>query len=181
MAGMTDDFDDADLETHIKGFLTALGERPEELISTRLAQIEKPNPQDVEDVRRYVNDLKSLYGQGLLDMYQRIASHGCAICGLTDETDITERVQKIMTLVALDGEDVPKVLASFEDAANQLNPLAIVRLFTAIQGASASGLPRQAQREELILDLTAYCLTRSHRSFEFQDSRPIPMRRKEIR
>ena len=157
---MTDDMDDADLETHIKGFLTALGERPEELIPKHLAEIEQPNPQDADDFRRYINDLKMVYGQGLLDMYSRIESHGNAICELTDETEITERVQKIMALVALDGEDVPKILASFQDAANQLNPLAIVRLFMTIQSASAGGVPRQAQRDALILDLTTYCLTR---------------------
>ena len=136
---MTGDTDDADLEAHIHGFLTALGERPEELIPTRLAEIEQPNPQDAEDFRRYVSDLKRAYGQGLLDMYRRIESHGRAICGLTAETEITERVQQIMTLVAQDGEDVPKILASFDDAATQLNALAIVRLFTAIQGASFAG------------------------------------------
>ena len=157
---MSDDVDDADLETHINAFLTAVGERPEELIPKHLAEIEQPNPQDAEDFRRYVNDLKMLYGQGLLDMYRRIESHGSAICGLTDEVEITERVQKIMALVALDGEDVPRILASFQDAANQLNPLAIVRLFMTIQGASAGGVPRQAQRDALILDLTTYCLTR---------------------
>jgi hypothetical protein len=160
---MADDMDnavDADLETHINGFLTALGERPEELIPKHLAEIEQPNPQDVDDLRRYVNDLKRLYGRGLLDMYRRIDSHGRAICGLTNEAEITERVKKIMTLVALDGADVPKILASFEDAANQLNPLAIARLFMTIQGASTGGLPRQAQRDELILDFTAFCLTR---------------------
>jgi len=157
---MTDDTDKADLEAHINGFLTALGERPEELIPKHLAHIEQPNPQDADDFRRYLNDLKQLYGQGLLDMYGRIESHGRAICGLTDEAEITERVQKIMTLVALDGDDVPKILASFEDAANQLNPLAVVRLFMTIQNASVGGLARQAQRDELILDFTTYCLTR---------------------
>ena len=157
---MTDGMDDADLEAQINGFLTALGERPEELIPKHLAEIEQPNPHDTEDFRRYVNDLKMLYGQGLLDMYRRIESHGNAIFRLTDEAEITERVQRIMALVALDGEDVPKILASFQDAANQLNPLAIVRLLMTIQGASAGGVPRQAQRDALILDLTAYCLTR---------------------
>jgi hypothetical protein len=152
--------DDAALETHINAFLMALGERPEELIPKHLAQIEQPNPQDAQDFRRYVNDLKMVYGQGLLDMYRRIESHGTAICELTDEAEITERVQKIMALVALDGEDVPRILSSFQDAANQLNPLAIMRLFMTIQGASAGGVPRQAQRDALILDLTAYCLTR---------------------
>lgn len=152
--------DDADLETHINGFLKALGERPEELIPRHLAEIEQPNPQNVEDFRRYVNDLKMRYGQGLLDMYRRIELHGSAICELTDEAEITERVQKIMALVALDGEDVPKILASFQQAANQLNPLAVVQLFMTIQGASAGGLPRQAERDTLILDLTTYCLTR---------------------
>jgi hypothetical protein len=46
---MSDDVDDADLETHISGFLTALGERPEELIQKDLAEIEQPNPKDAED------------------------------------------------------------------------------------------------------------------------------------
>jgi hypothetical protein len=157
---MTDDTDDAQLETHINGFMKAVGERPEELLPQHVAEIEQPNPQDAEDLRRYVNDLKKVYGQGLLDMYRRIESHGSAICGLTDETEITERVKKIMTLVALDGADVPKILASFDEAANQLNPLTIARLFMTIQGASAGEVPRQAQRDELILDLTTYCLTR---------------------
>jgi len=157
---MTGDMDDAALEAHINGFLTALGERPEELIPKRLADIEQPNPQDAEDFRRYVNDLKRAYGQGLLSMYKRIESHGRAICGLTDETEITEPIRQIMSLVALDGEDVPKILASFDDAANQLDALAILRLFMTIQGASVGGLLRQAQRDALILDLTTYCLTR---------------------
>jgi len=152
--------DDADLEAHINAFLTAIGERPQELIPKHLAEIEQPNPQVAEDFRRYISELKMLYGQGLLDMYRRIESHGNAICGLTDEAEITERVQKIMALVALDGEDVPKILASFQDAANQLNSRAIVRLFMTIQSASAGGLSRQAQRDALILDLTTYCLTR---------------------
>ena len=157
---MTGDTDDADLEAHINGFLAALGERPEELMPTRLAEIEQPNSQDPDDVRRYVEDLRSAYGQGLLDMYRRIELHGRAICALTAETEITERVHQIMTLVAQDGEDVPKILASFDDAAPRRNPLAIVRLFATIQGASVGGLPRQAQRDALILDLTTYCLTR---------------------
>jgi hypothetical protein len=157
---MSDDTDDADLETHINGFLAALGQRPEELIPKHLAKIEQPNPQNAEDFRRYVNDLKMRYGQGVLDMYKRIESHGRAICALTNEAEITERVHKIMTLVALDGEDVPKILASFENAASQPNPVTIVRLFTTIQAASADELPRQAERDELILDLTTYCLTR---------------------
>ncbi len=86
---------DADLETHIREFLTAANTRPDELLQKHLAEIEKPDPQDTEDLRRYINDLKRIYGQGLLDMYGRIASHGSAICELTDEIEITERVQKI--------------------------------------------------------------------------------------
>jgi hypothetical protein len=157
---MTDGMPDADLEAHIRGLLTALNERPEELIAKQFAEIEKPILQEAEDFRRYLNDLKGLYGQGLLDMYQRIASHGRAICELTDEPEITDRVQKLMTLVALDSNDVPKILASFADAANQLNPLAIVQLFTTIQSAAVGGLSRQAERDALILDLTTYCLGR---------------------
>jgi hypothetical protein len=151
---------DADLEAHIRGFLTALNERPEELMAKQFAAVEKPILQGAEDFRRYLNDLKSLYGRGLLDMYQRIASHGRAICELTDEPEITVRVEKLMTLVALDADDVPKILASFADAANQLNRLAIVQLFSTIQSAAVGGLPRQAERDALILDFTTYCLGR---------------------
>jgi hypothetical protein len=156
----TDDMRDADLEVHIRGFLSAINERPEELIAKQFARVEKPASQGAEDLRRYVNDLKRLYGQGLLGMYQRIASHGHAVCELTEETEITEPVNKIMTLVALDGNDVPKILAGFEHAANQLNPLAIAQLFTAIHSATAGGVSRQAERDALILDLTTYCLGR---------------------
>ncbi len=157
---MTGDTNGADLEAHIHGFLAAIGERPEELIPTRLAEIDQPNPGDSEDFRRYVEDLKRAYGQGLLDMYRRIESHGRAICALTAEAEITEPVQQIITLVVQDGEDVPKILAGFDDAATRLNPLVIVRLFATIQGASVGALPRQAQRDALILDLTTYCLAR---------------------
>ena len=73
---MTDDTRDAELENHIKEFLRAIGERPDQLIEKHIAGIQNPNPQDMEDFRRYVNDLKRTYGQGLEDMYRRIASHG---------------------------------------------------------------------------------------------------------
>src|ERR1700730_13070187 len=114
---MTGDTDDADLEAHIHGFLTALGERPEELIPTRLAEINQTNPGDAEDFRRYVGDLKRAYGLVLLDMYRLIESHGRAICGLTAEAEIADRVEQVMAVVAQDGEDVPKILASFDNAA----------------------------------------------------------------
>jgi hypothetical protein len=157
---MTGDTHDSELEAHIQGFLTALGQRPEDLISDHLAEIKQPSPRDLEDLRRYINDLKAVFGRGLLQMYTRIDLHGRAICELTDETEITSRVQQIMKLVAMDGDDVPKILASFDEAARQLDPPAIVRLTMTIQGASLGGLPRQARRDELILDFTTYCLTR---------------------
>jgi hypothetical protein len=152
--------DDAALEAHVNGFLTALGQRPEDLISKHLTELAQPRPGDLEDLRRYIGDLKMVFGRGLLDMYTGIDSHGRAICEMTDEAELTGRVRQIMALVAQDAEDVPKIIASFDEAANQLNPLAIVQLFTTIQGASASGLPRQVQRDQLILDFTTYCLTR---------------------
>ncbi len=157
---MADDTRDADLETHIKEFLRALNQRPDELVRKHMAEIEKPDPQDMEDLRRYVNDLKRIYGQGLEDMYGRIASHGLAICELTDETEITERVEKLMATVAVDRDDVPKILARFEDAANELNRDTIVGLFMTLFGAGGRGLPRQGQRDELMLDLAEYCLFR---------------------
>jgi hypothetical protein len=157
---MSGDADDAALQAHIKDFLTALGEGPDDLMRKHLATIEQPNPGQAADFRRYINDLKRAYGAGLLSMYKRIESHGRAICELSAETEITEPVRQIMTLVALDGQDVPRVLASFDNAAEQLNAGALVRLFMTIGGAGAGGLPRQAQRDALVLDFTAYCLTR---------------------
>src|SRR6202161_4886483 len=96
---MTGDTDDADLEAHIQGFLTAVGERPEELIPTRLAEIDQPNPRDAEDFRRYVGDLKRAYGLGLLDMYRRIEAHGRAICGLAAENEVSRRGQAVRGVV----------------------------------------------------------------------------------
>jgi hypothetical protein len=157
---MTDNTHDADLEIHIRGFLAAINERPGELIATHFAQVRQPNMRDVEDVRRYINDLKRVYGQGLLEMYQRVASHGRALCELTDEIEITGPVQEIMRLVTLDGQDVPRILACFDDAANQLNAAAIAQLFTTLQGAAGDGLLRQAQRDAAVLDFTTYCLNR---------------------
>lgn len=157
---MTDGARDADLETHVKEFLTAVNQRPDELIQKHIAEIAKPDPQDIEDFRRYVNALKKIYAHGLDDMYGRIASHGLAICELTDETEITERVEKIMTLVAQDAEEVPNVLASLEETGNELNPRTIMGLFLAVLGAGARGLPRQGQLAELMVDFTTYCLAR---------------------
>ena len=157
---MTDDTRDADLENHIKEFLTAINERPDQLIQKHIAGIKTPNPQDMDDFRRYVNDLKRIYGQGLEDMYRRIASHGLAICGLTNETGITEPVEKIMTLAAVESEDIPKLLAGFEEAASQPSLVSIMKLLQTISNACAREVPIQAQRDELTLDFTTYCLTR---------------------
>jgi hypothetical protein len=157
---MTDDTRDADLENHIKEFLTAINERPDQLIQKHIAGIKTPNPQDMDDFRRYVNDLKRIYGQGLEDMYRRIASHGLAICGLTNETGITEPVEKIMTLAAVESEDVPKLLAGLEEAASEPSLVSIMKLLQAISNACAREVPIQAQRDELTLDFTTYCLTR---------------------
>jgi hypothetical protein len=157
---MTDDTRDADLENHIKEFLTAINERPDQLIQKHIAGIKTPNPQDMDDFRRYVNDLKRIYGQGLEDMYRRIASHGLALCGLTNETGITEPVEKIMTLAAVESEDVPKLLAGFEEAASEPSLVSIMKLLQTISNACAREVPIQARRDELTLDFTTYCLTR---------------------
>jgi len=157
---MTDDTRDADLENHIKEFLRAIDERPDQLIQKHIAGIKNPDPHDMEGFRRYVNDLKRTYGEGLQDMYRRIASHGLAICELTDETEITEPVEKIMALAAVEGEDVPKLLAGFEDAASEPSLVSVMKLLQTISHACAREVPIQAQRDELTLEFTTYCLTR---------------------
>jgi len=154
------DHSDADLETHIREFLKALDQRPDELIQQHMTQIQNPDPGNMEDLRRYVRDLKRVYGQGLEDMYGRIAAHGRDICTLTDDTEITGRVEKMMALVAKDAKDVPRVLASFDDAANEMNLAAIMRLLQTVLGAGAREMPRQLQLDELMVDFTTYCLMR---------------------
>src|ERR1700689_4638558 len=129
---MTDETCDAELEDHIKEFLRAISERPDQLIQNHIAGIQSPDLQDMEGVTRYVNDLKRTYGEGLVDMYRRIASHGLAICDLTDETEITEPVEKIMTLAAVEGEDVPKMLAGFDDAARVPSLVSVMNLLQTI-------------------------------------------------
>jgi hypothetical protein len=157
---MTDETCDAELENHIKEFLRAISERPDQLIQKHIAGIHSPDLQDMEGVTRYVNDLKRTYGEGLQDMYRRIASHGLAICDLTDETEITEPVEKIITLAAVEGEDVPKMLAGFDDAAREPSLVSVMNLLQTISDVCARGVPIQAQRDELTLDFTSYCLTR---------------------
>ena len=157
---MTDDTRDAELEHHVNEFLRAIGERPDQLIQKHIAGIKNPDPQDMDDFRRYFNELKRTYGEGLLDTYRRIASHGLAICELTDETEITEPVEKIMALVAEEGEDVPKILAGFEGAASEPGLLSVIKLIQAMSNACARGVPIQSRRDELTVDFTSYCLTR---------------------
>ena len=69
------------METHLKEFLRALNERlpRDQMILQRMAEIEKPAPAGVEDLRRYLNDDKTVYAQNQGDMYERIASHGSGI------------------------------------------------------------------------------------------------------
>jgi hypothetical protein len=163
---MSDDTSDAELENHIREFLRAIGERPDQLFEKHIAGIQNPDPHDMEGFRRYVNDLKRTYGEGLQDMYGRIASHGLAICELTDETDLTEPVEKIMSSAAVEAEDVPKLLAGFEEAANAPSLVSVMKLLQTISQACARGVPIQAQRDELTLDFTTYCLTRFPPSHE---------------
>jgi len=151
---------DAELENHIREFLRAISERPDQLFEKHIAGIQSPNPHDMEGFRRYVNDLKRTYGEGLEDMYGRIASHGLAICELTDEADITEPVEKIMTSAAVEAEDVPKLLAGFEEAASAPSLVSVMKLLQTISQACARGVPIQAQRDALTVDFTSYCLTR---------------------
>lgn len=160
MAGMTDDTRDGHLGSHIEEFLRALNRRPHELMQTHIAQIEKPDPGDIADFQRYIDDLNTVYRQGLADMYGLIALHGRAICELTDDVEITERVVAMMTLVAQDAGDVPKILASFDRAANALNPGTAVGLYQMLLSAGARGIVRQNQLDRLIVDLSAYCLRR---------------------
>ncbi|HYB83226.1 MAG TPA: hypothetical protein VED43_16670 [Mycobacterium sp.] len=155
---MTGEAHDTALETHIKEFLSAL--KPRDLILQRLAELEKPDPRNPEDLQRYLDGLKTVYAHGLGDMYDRIGLHGSAICKSTNETEITERVEKMMALAAIESGDIAKILKSFENAANETNLVTVTALLLTLVTAGARGLPRQGELDELTLELSAYCLTR---------------------
>ena len=155
---MTGEAHDTALETHIKEFLSAL--KPRDRILQRLAELEKPDPRNPEDLQRYLDGLKTVYAHGLGDMYDRIGLHGSAICKSTDETEISERVEKMMALVAIESGDIAKILKSFENAANETNLVTVTALLLTLVTAGARGLPRQGELDELTLELSAYCLTR---------------------
>jgi hypothetical protein len=153
---------DTKLEAHIKDFLTALNERlpRDQMIRERKAELNQPAPQNREDLQRYLDDLKAVYAESLGDMYERIESHGQAVLKLTDEPEITERVKNIMRLAWVESADVGNLIASIQNAAMETNLLTVAALVLTLITVSARGLPRQGQLEALVLDLTAYCLTR---------------------
>jgi hypothetical protein len=94
---MAGDESDTQLEAHIRALLGALNERVnrDEIIRQRMAALEQPAPDDTAALQRYVDDLTAIYAESLGGLYDRIASHGQAIRKLTDETEITERVNKM--------------------------------------------------------------------------------------
>jgi hypothetical protein len=155
---MTGEGHDTALETHIREFLTAL--KPWELIRQGLADLEQPDPHNPEDLQRYLDGLKTVYAHGLGGMYDRIGLHGSAICQSTNETEITARVEKMIALTAVDRGDVAKILESFENAANETNPVTVTALLLTLVAAGTRGLPRQDELDQLTLELSAYCLTR---------------------
>jgi hypothetical protein len=62
------------------------------MIRERTEQIPRPAQGDTDDVRRYLNEYRAAYDEGLADMYERIDSNGLAIVALTDDVNITEPV-----------------------------------------------------------------------------------------
>jgi hypothetical protein len=159
---MTGDSSDAQLEAHIRALLGALNERltRDETIRQRMAGLEQPGPDDTEALQRYVDDLTAIYADSLGGLYDRIGAHGRAICTLTDETEITERVDKMMSLAAVESRDIIKLLKSVATAANRKNLLTVASVFVAGFTTGLRSVPRQTQLDQLTLDLTAYCLTR---------------------
>lgn len=162
MEAVSGETSDAALEAHVRAFLSALDERlhRDEIIRERTAAIERPTSDDAHARRQYLEQLTRVYAESLGGLYDRIASHGQAICTLTDEPGITEGVRKMMELAAVESGDIIKLLKSAARAANRKNLRTVAAVFVAGFTAGARRLPRQTQLDQLTLDLTAYCLTR---------------------
>jgi hypothetical protein len=159
---MAGDRSDTQLEAHIRALLGALNERlnRDEIIRERVATLEQPAQNDAAALQRYVDDLTAIYAESLGGLYDRIAAHGQAIGKLTVETEITERVNKMISLAAVESRDIVKLLKSVVNAANRKNPITVAAVFVAGFTTGLRSVPRQSQLDQLTLDLSAYCLTR---------------------
>ena len=151
---MTDD----QLETHIKECLTALSERltKDQAIRQRTSEIRKP--QGPADTRRYINEWKAAYDeQNFQEMYERIETHGTAVLQLTNEPEITTRIENMLRLAGVERNDLQDLLSTLDNATNILG---FTVLFVSLLAAAIRGRPRQSQLDQLTLDLTTYCLVR---------------------
>jgi hypothetical protein len=148
-----------ELESHIREFLRALNERlpRDQMIRERTEQIARPAQGDTEDVRRYLNEYKAAYDEGLADMYERIDANGTAILALTDDVHITEPVQEMLRLAKVEVTDVRNLLAKIDNAKK---PAGFISLLVTFLAAGFRGLPRQQKIEQATTDLSAYCLLR---------------------
>jgi hypothetical protein len=146
------------LVTRIKDFLTVLRERMER--NARIDEIEQPPPTDVQARQRYMDTLKTIYTETFEGLYDQIASNGQAVCELTDDPEITERVEKMIVLAKLESEDIAELLKTAETAAHRTNIFTVATVVLTGLNATLRQLPRQRQLDQLTLDLTAYCLTR---------------------
>jgi hypothetical protein len=127
------------------------------MIRDRTAQIQQPAQGDLDDVRRYIAEYRSVYAESLSDMYERIGSHGSAVLELTDDVNITQYVENLLQSARVEATDVQNLLSRLENATD---PLGILILLAMVISAGFRGLPRQQEIERATTDLSAYCLLR---------------------
>ncbi|WP_186244058.1 hypothetical protein [Mycobacterium simulans] len=159
---MTDHSPDTQLETNVREFLRALNERLERdrFVKQRMQQVAHPAPLDIEDIRRYLSEFKTVLVEARGDKYTRIATYGGAILQLTDEPEITERVSKMLELAAQEDRDAIKKIESVDHVIQRTDHMTGLRTLFMFVAALGRSLPRNSQLDELTVELSAYCLTR---------------------
>jgi len=161
VTGMADA--DEELETHIRGFLTALNERlpRDKVLRQRMKAIRRPDRTDAEDRRRYAEETQAALTESLGDMYERIEMHGSAIALRTADREITTRVNKLLKLTREERADAQHLhAASSEITPDQSRADQLRALAGPIFRGVVRGLPRQRKIERATTDLSAYCLLR---------------------
>jgi hypothetical protein len=140
------------LRAEIAAFNVALGERKSQLdvfvyrvqeLAGSFSLDERPSPSQFEQTARAA--------LSVVDVYRRVSSHNFAINMLTDDPDITARVNRIQDEISADRKEIEGTL----ELVNQTAP---------IEGYIEELKQRQAERRKLLeheqAELVDYCLTK---------------------
>lgn len=146
---------DNKLAVHIDELLKALKERlpNDALLKERTAAIERNQPNDIGDLRRVANELRSATEETLANMYYRIDLHSSAILKLTNDPEILGPVQTVARLLQTEISDARDLISELEGLTSAGD---LVMLIMKMIGAGTRALPRQGELDAAMAKLERY-------------------------